>query len=309
MPIYVGNQKIEMSGMDKVYVGTTLVYQKQAPVVTYTISYRKAFWTGTAPATKTVNAGYVLTAADLPTQTDSTSWSTTGWTIDGTNKISAGYVVNSDITLKAIHKGVITSANLYKHKEASKFLEEKGSVSTGTQSMGSVGNCNSGSTTKTVTLTMPSYSHSWNSYGQEGYCCVSEAAWGGQVTYLTPAHAGRFEWTPSLSSVSFTLPSGYTGENNYTGAYPTVVFRRNDTGAHLWHTSQNNTNKISHAIQEPNSGQTNVIYISYGGNGGSNYGTQLARRTGYKSWQYSSSTSAITCNKSTVKETFYFYVT
>lgn len=34
MPIYVGNQKIEMSGMDKVYVGTTLVYQKNAVVLT-----------------------------------------------------------------------------------------------------------------------------------------------------------------------------------------------------------------------------------------------------------------------------------
>lgn len=295
-------------GEVKQVVWNNVVLWKRAEPVT--ITYRKAFFAGTAPATKTVEPGYVLTAADLPTQTDSTAWSTTGWTIDGTNKISAGYVVNSNITLKAIHKGIITSGNLYKHKEGYKYIEEKGSTSTGSISMGNVGNCNSGSTTKTHALTAPSYSHSWNSYGQEGYCFVSEAAWGGQVTYLTPAHAGRFEWTPTLSSVSFTLPTGFTGENNYTAAYPTVVFRRNDTGAHLWHTSQNSTNKISHAIQEPNSGATNIIYVSYGGNNGSSYGTQLARRTGYRSWQASSSGGgSITCNKSTVKETFYFYVT
>ena len=147
MPIYVGNQKIEMSGMDKVYVGTTLVYQKNAiyvvsiattgqtteydinatfsyngtctatysdghtavvtPTVsspdmstagtktvtltytedghtvttsynitvyqTYTISYRKAVYAGTTPATKTVRAGYTLKSSDLPTATESTT--------------------------------------------------------------------------------------------------------------------------------------------------------------------------------------------------------------------------------------------
>lgn len=126
---------------------------------------------------------------------------------------------------------------------------------------------------------------------------------------MTPAHKCRLEWTPTTSSVTFTNPSGHTTANNYTATYPTVVFRRNDTGDHLWHTSQNSTNKISHEIQEPNSGKTNVIYISYGGNNGSSYGTQLARRTCYKDWSSTSILSNVTCNKSTVTETFYVYVT
>lgn len=33
MPIYNGTQKIKMSGIDKIYVGTTLVYQGGAPVL------------------------------------------------------------------------------------------------------------------------------------------------------------------------------------------------------------------------------------------------------------------------------------
>ena len=34
MAIYIGTQKIDVSGVDKVYVGTQLVYQKQAPIQT-----------------------------------------------------------------------------------------------------------------------------------------------------------------------------------------------------------------------------------------------------------------------------------
>lgn len=307
MAIYNGTQKIDVSGVDKVYVGTQLVYQKTQPLVT--ISYKKAFFTGTVPASKQVPVGYALTAADLPTQTDSTTWTTTGWTVNGTNKVSAGYVVNSDITLKAIHKGVITSSNLFKTARKIQYVDDQTSLSTGDISMGTVGNCNSGSTTKTVALKASAYSRSFSGYSDQGYCAVAQGAWGGPVTTMTPACAGRFEWTPTTSSVTFTNPSNHTTANNYTATYPTVVFRRNDNGNHLWHTSQNSTNKISHAIEAPNSGKTNIIYVSYGGNNGSSYSTQLARRTCYREYAISSFSGNVTCNKSTVTETFYFYVT
>lgn len=255
MPIYVGTQKIAPSGVEKVYVGTVLVYQKTQPVVLvsiavsgqtttfnygatfvfggtvtatysngttadvtssstfsgynmtspgtqtvtvsytedgvtktttyqitvkaqqFTITYRKTFYTGTAPASKTVDAGYALTAADLPTRTESnTAWQVTGWTLDGSTKVSAGYVVNSNITLKCIHKGTITSGNLFKTARQSKYITESGSCATGTISMGNVGNCNSGSTTKTHALTAPTYSRSYSSYGNEGYCAVCQGA-------------------------------------------------------------------------------------------------------------------------------------
>jgi hypothetical protein len=74
MPIYNGNQKIDMSGIEKVYVGTTLVYQKQASEVT--ITYSTCVYDSLCPVTKTVQPGYVLTAADLPTLKGSASWST-----------------------------------------------------------------------------------------------------------------------------------------------------------------------------------------------------------------------------------------
>lgn len=38
MPIYVGTQKIDVSGMEKVYVGTQLVYQKNVPIVLSSIT-------------------------------------------------------------------------------------------------------------------------------------------------------------------------------------------------------------------------------------------------------------------------------
>lgn len=301
MPIYNGNQKIEMSGMDKVYVGTTLVYQKQ--VVTYTISYIKTFYGSTAPATKTVNAGYVLTATDLPTQTDSSTWSTTGWTLDGTNKVNAGYVVNSNIVLKGIHKGTVTSGNLYKtaKKASDGYISQSKTVSTNI-SLGNVGNSDSGSTTFTYALAS-SVSRTFTTSDSNYYHGVMIGGWGGLVTTLYASRNCRLEWTPSNYQATFTLPSGVTSINNYQGTYPTVVMRHNDTGAYIWSTTQNNTNKISHNTGNPHSGATIRIYIQFGGNNG---GKKLAQRTGY--WSRSSSVSAnMTCNRSTTSETIYVY--
>lgn len=54
---------------------------------------------GTAPATKTVAKGYVMTADDLPS-IDEPGYTFNGWYI-GAQKIEAGYVVQGDITLTA----------------------------------------------------------------------------------------------------------------------------------------------------------------------------------------------------------------
>ena len=150
MPIYNGTQQIKMSGIDKIYVGTSLVYQKASQLVT--ISYRKVMFTGTTPVTKTVPAGYLLTAEDLPTQNDASGSTTTGWTYDGTTQAVVGDAVTSNITLYQIETVNVTSANLFKRSRA-KGNESYSSWSGSTSvSMGNVGNSDSGSTTKTYAL-------------------------------------------------------------------------------------------------------------------------------------------------------------
>ena len=64
---------------------------------TYTISYSSEY--GDAPASKPVNYGYVLTAADLPVLTQK-YYSFKGWLLNG-DSITAGYTVKKDITLTA----------------------------------------------------------------------------------------------------------------------------------------------------------------------------------------------------------------
>lgn len=43
MSIYNGNQKINMSGIDKVYVGNTLVYQKSEPLRQWQVSWARSW--------------------------------------------------------------------------------------------------------------------------------------------------------------------------------------------------------------------------------------------------------------------------
>ena len=301
MPIYIGTQKINMSGMDKVYVGTTLVYQKNAPLVT--ISYRKAIYQSTVPSSIQVPVGYTLTSADIPTQTDSSTWSVTGWTLDGTTAVTAGYVVTGDITLLAIHKATVTSGNLYKtsKKASDGYISQSKTVETSI-SLGNVGNSDSGSTTFTYALS-GSVSRTFTTSDSNYYHGVMIGGWGGVVYTGYIDKACRLEWTPSNYQATFTLPSGVTGINNYQGTYPTVVLRHNDTGAYIWSTTQNNTNKISYQMGNPHSGSTIRMYIQFGGNNG---GKKLAQRTGY--WSRSSSMSSnMTCNRSTTTETLYLY--
>ena len=192
MPIYNGTQKISMSGIDKVYVGTTLVYQKTPPV---TITYRKAVYQGTIPATKVVPAGYQLTSADLPTGADGT-WTLEGWTYDGTTQAAVGDAVTTDITLKSIHKRTYTTASLFKRSSGSAYSDGTASktVSASAVSMGNVGNASSSTSSNTYALSCTKYSHTFsNAAYTEGTCYVVKGAWGGLVLNGALDHAARIE--------------------------------------------------------------------------------------------------------------------
>lgn len=89
MPIFNGNIKVKLSGIKDAYFGTVKIYASVVPVtITYSTEH------GTAPASKVVNSGYVLTEDDLPTLTDS-GYKFLGW------DVSAGTVVTSDMTITA----------------------------------------------------------------------------------------------------------------------------------------------------------------------------------------------------------------
>lgn len=279
-------------------VGGVIVWQKQSQNVT--ISYRKSVYQGTLPASKTVASGYVLTADDLPTQTDSSDWSVTGWTIDGTNPISAGYVVTSDIELCAIHKYKHTTGSLFK---SAKNYAYESSVTVSVNN-GSVGNSSSG-TTMTYTN---SKSYTASAPGYDYYRLAQIGSWGGLVGTIDLEHAGRIEWTPSRNSVTFSSSmSGGTNAYNYTATYPTLVLRHVGTKALIYSKTQNSTAKITYNAPEPNSGSKVRVYIQHGGNDG---GQKLASRADYKQ-QYDTPTGSygVKCNASTATETIYLYTT
>lgn len=66
MPVFNGNIKVKLSGIKDAYFGAVKIYSSVVPVtITYSTEH------GTAPASKVVNSGYVLTEDDLPALTDS----------------------------------------------------------------------------------------------------------------------------------------------------------------------------------------------------------------------------------------------
>lgn len=92
MPIFNGNIKVKLSGIKDAYFGTVKIYASVVPVtITYSTEH------GTAPASKVVNSGYILTEEDLPALTDS-GYKFLGW------DVSAGTAVTSDITITAAWK-------------------------------------------------------------------------------------------------------------------------------------------------------------------------------------------------------------
>lgn len=111
MAIYNGTQKIDMTGIDKVYVGIQLVYQKSSPIVldyitlaNYTTSLEKgsAFSFG-----GTVTAHYTNgTTADV---TSSTTFSGYDMSTAGTYTVTASYTENS-VTKTATYQLTVTKA-------------------------------------------------------------------------------------------------------------------------------------------------------------------------------------------------------
>lgn len=91
MPIYVGTQKIDVSGMDKVYVGTQLVYQNAPILTSITLSgqttslNRGASFSFGGTVTATYSNG---TTADV---TSDTTFSGYNMSTAGTYTVTASY--------------------------------------------------------------------------------------------------------------------------------------------------------------------------------------------------------------------------
>ena len=306
MAIYVGTQKVKVEGLSrfgvgKVYVGDNLVWDKNS-TTTYTITYRKAMRTSTTPASIQVPAGYELTSADLPTGSDGNNVTIQGWTLDGTNMISAGYVVNSDITLLCVQKYTKTSSNLF--KSAKNYTS--GYNVTVSVNGGNVGNSTGGANTSmtyelTKSYTTPNRATmSYYIYGQLG-------AWGGLVCDFDIDNDCRIEWTPSRKSVTFTSSMAQgTNSYNYTDTWPTMVIRDSLTGLLLYTYGQNSTSKITYTLSgiNPLRGPAPHVYIQHGGNYN---GNKYASRADYMNANNTTFAYGITCNASTATENIYLY--
>lgn len=111
MPIYVGTQKIDVSGMDKVYVGTQLVYQKIIPNILSSITLSgqttsrnrgQSFVFG-----GTVTAHY--TNGNTANVTSSTTFSGYNMNTAGTYTVTASYTENG-ITKTATYSLTVNKA-------------------------------------------------------------------------------------------------------------------------------------------------------------------------------------------------------
>lgn len=287
---------IPSGDVKQVSIGGVVVWKK--PVSTCTISYRKAVYQSTLPTSIVVPYGYALTSADLPTQTDSAAFSVTGWTLDGTNPVSVGTIVTSDITLCAIHQWTKTTTVGKNTRQSTTNYTSGPSVSIAN----TLGDARSSSSTMTNSITK---SYTGPGTGTEYYCWGYMATFIGQVGNFNLDHAARVEWTPSRSSVGFTNSSGITQVSNYTATYPCMVIRHVDDNSYIYSLAQNSTNKISYSTPEPHSGSTIRVYIQHGGSyNGTDYG---AWRTGYKRNYSSSDSGSITANPTSVTEVVTLY--
>ena len=111
MPIYNGSQKISLSGIDKVYIGTALVYQKNVPVelVSITLSGQITSINRGQPFSfgGTVTAHYSNgTTADV---TANTTFSGYNMSTAGTYTVTASYTENG-ITATATYRLTVNKA-------------------------------------------------------------------------------------------------------------------------------------------------------------------------------------------------------
>ena len=281
----------------QVSLNGTVLWKKQTGGCT--ITYRKSLYNSTAPASIVVPVGYALTSADLPTQSDSNSWSVTGWTLDGTNAVSVGTIVSSDITLLAIHSKTVTSSNLFKKDVDNKTNDWGYSGTLSSSTSQTFGDMRSSSTTMTMSISK-SKSQSYSS--GDSYIHTGVGIWGGNVTNFETEHSSKLVWTPSNSSLTFTLTRLGSNQSNYTGTYPGITVRNVDDNSYIYAHKQNNRNEISYNIPEPHTNSTVRTYIQYGGNNG----TENLSWCGGTS-KSGSSNASITCSMSTTTETIKLY--
>ena len=107
MPIYNGTQKIKMSGIDKIYVGTTLVYQNAPLLVSIALSGQTTSfhvgdaWSFGGTVTATYSNG---STADV---TAATTFSGGNTSSAGTKTVTATYTEGS-VTVTATYNITVT---------------------------------------------------------------------------------------------------------------------------------------------------------------------------------------------------------
>lgn len=111
MPIYVGTQKIDVSGMDKIYVGTQLVYQKNTPNILDSITLSGQTTSLNRGASfsfgGTVTAHY--TNGNTANVTSSTTFSGYNMSTAGTYTVTASYTEDG-ITKTATYQLTVNKA-------------------------------------------------------------------------------------------------------------------------------------------------------------------------------------------------------
>lgn len=104
MAIYNGTQKVSMSGIDKIYVGTTLVYQKQSAKVLTSITLSGQTTTLTRDDAFSFDGTVTANYSDGSTEdvTNSTTFSGYNMSLGGTYTVTATYI-EDDITVTATY--------------------------------------------------------------------------------------------------------------------------------------------------------------------------------------------------------------
>lgn len=273
-----------------------IVWQKNVQLtITYELGRSNSLNPG--PKTVTPTGGvYTLTSADLPTLNESTSgYTIDGWTLDGSNKVTVGTQISTNITLKAIHKIVVSKTYDWNAKGSSEGSNQSASASHTTSGLFNLSTNASANYTCSYSKTNSSYYHYVGIRGFNGNIITFQLY--SNKTY-------RAVWTPAVTSVTYSYTNEMTIDGKYADTYPMFLVRNGDTTTSI----AKNAN-VSSLNTTFTAGSSNAyVTFQYGGwdtSGGNK--TSWARQ--YKNVSYSGSYGVPSSNKSgNQTDTIYIYV-
>lgn len=257
-----------------------IIWQKSGGEKQITITYLMGMYVDQTPVSKTVTTTggvYSLTAEDLPTLTLNTNYYTYKWTIDGSTQLSVGDTITDNVTLKAVHKVVISKTYDWTAGKAVKVSY----LSTGTASCSHNSTLWNIKTAASGTYTS-GYSKSWTNNVSSTDKSVKAAIRGfnGQIVTFQVKSGTSFKihWSPNVRSVTFS--SSYTVDGNYPDAYPMILVRDGNTTTKLYTNGNVAANTVTETIT---AGSTKNAYLTfqYGGWDASGNGKTAWIRTNY----------------------------